>query len=511
MPALPYVNNSPHLGNLIGAVLSADVFARYCRLRGWNTLYIGGTDEYGTATETKAKKMNKTPKEVCDEFHKIHTEVYEWFGISFDYWGRTSTPKQEEIVQKIFLELYEAGFIEEDVLEQLFCEKCTMFLADRFVQGCCPHCSFNLANGDQCDRCGSLLDAVELVNPKCTVCFSTPIKKSSKHLFLSLAKLQPKVEQWKKERSEVWTKNAQSITQAWLDKGLERRCITRDLQWGVPVPLKGWEGKVFYVWFDACIGYISITANYTDEWKQWWQNPENVKLYQFMGKDNVPFHTIIFPGSLLGTKENWTMLSDLSCTEYLNYEKGKFSKSRKTGVFGSDVIKEGLAQHIWRYYLLATRPETDDADFQWEDFVAKINNEFVANAGNFVFRVLNLVSNSFDKKVPKLGELDEGGKQFVQDIEQKIVEYMDLMDKMQLREGLKKALDGKETKIDLSCVKPFLFSFISFLSFSFEKSLLLQICISQKLLLGNCSRLTQRQQELPSILLFKPHVWWEFF
>jgi methionyl-tRNA synthetase len=368
--------------------------------------------------------------------------VYKWFGIDFDYWGRTSTPKHTEIVQSLFLELHKKGFISEKALEQLFCETCAMFLADRFVEGTCPHCEYVGARGDQCDYCGKLIDAVTLVNPHCSVCKTTPVKKTSNHLFLDLKALQKQVQVWKDERGPNWSKNAQIITQTWLDGGLEQRCITRDLKWGVPVPLEGWEDKVFYVWFDACIGYISITANYTDDWEKWWKSPDNVELFQFMGKDNVPFHTVVFPATLLGSGGGWTSLKNLSTTEYLNYEGGKFSKSKNTGVFGADVLKEGISPHIWRYYLLATRPETVDAEFQWEDFVSKTNTEFVANVGNFVYRVLNLLSKApYNKAIPKWsGELTEEAKKFVADIENKISEYISLMDKLQLREGLRTAM-----------------------------------------------------------------------
>lgn len=420
---------------------------------------MGGTDEYGTATETKARSMGKTPREVCDEFYKIHTEVYKWFGISFDYWGRTSTEKQTEIVQGLFMDLYRNDCILEESLEQLYCETCKIFLADRYVEGTCPHCNFNGARGDQCDACGKLIDAVTLIQPRCTGCRSTPIKKSSPHLFLNLAKLQPRVQAWKTEREQMWSKNAQQITQSWLDGGLEKRCITRDLKWGVPVPLKGWEDKVFYVWFDACIGYISITANYApNDWQKWWHKDDryNVECVQFMGKDNVPFHTVVFPATLLGSGKNWTTLTNLSTTEYLNYEGGKFSKSRNTGIFGTDAINEGLAPHVWRFYLLATRPETIDADFQWEDFVQKNNTEFVANCGNFVFRLLKLIESSFGSVVPPASrDHDKRALDFIQEVEKHVTSYISLMDNLQLREALKAALHvSSATNSYLTAVAP---------------------------------------------------------
>lgn len=297
--ALPYVNNVPHLGNIVGSVLSADVYARFSKLRDRPTLYICGTDEYGTATETKALETGQTPQQLCDEFHVKHKEIYDWFEIGFDHFGRTSTPKQTEIVQDIFLKLHRNGFLEERTTEQPFCEKHQAFLADRFVEGTCPKCSYDDARGDQCDKCGSLLDPFELIKPRCKVDGAQPVPRETRHLFLSLDRLQPRVEEWlnKTLADYQWPANGLAITQSWLKRGLEGRSITRDLKWGVPVPLEGYENKVFYVWFDACIGYPSITANYTDDWEKWWKNPDNVKLYQFLGKDNTQFHTSRSPHS----------------------------------------------------------------------------------------------------------------------------------------------------------------------------------------------------------------------
>lgn len=291
--ALPYVNNVPHLGNVVGSVLSADVYSRFSKLRDRPTLYICGTDEYGTATETKALETGQTPQELCDEFHVKHKEIYEWFEIGFDYFGRTSTKKQTEIVQDIFLKLHENDFLEERTTKQPYCEKHDSFLADRFVEGTCPKCNYDDARGDQCDKCGSLLDPFELVNPRCKVDGATPVPRDTTHVFIRLEKLESDIDKWfqNAHKKYGWPQNGVSITQSWLTKGLESRSITRDLKWGVPVPLPGYEKKVIYVWFDACIGYPSITANYTDEWEQWWKNPDDVTLYQFMGKDNVPFHT----------------------------------------------------------------------------------------------------------------------------------------------------------------------------------------------------------------------------
>ena len=257
--ALPYVNNVPHLGNLT-QVLSADVFARFCRSRGYETLYICGTDEYGTASETRAMQEGVSPRELCDKYHEIHKAIYKWFNISFDYFGRTSTEKQTEIVQHIFNKVDEHGYISEREMTQLYCPTCGRFLADRFVNGECPNCHSTDARGDQCDNCGKLLDPTELINPKCSVCGSTPIVKTTKHLFINLPKALPLLKEWmdKASKEGFWANNAIQITNSWIRDGLQERCITRDLKWGIPVPKPGYEDKVFYVWFDAPIGYISI-------------------------------------------------------------------------------------------------------------------------------------------------------------------------------------------------------------------------------------------------------------
>ncbi|KAF4119968.1 methionyl-tRNA synthetase [Geosmithia morbida] len=445
--ALPYVNNVPHLGNIVGSVLSADTYARFSKLRDRPTLYICGTDEYGTATETKALETGQTPQQLCDEFHVKHKEIYDWFEIGFDHFGRTSTPKQTEIVQDIFLKLHKNGFLEERTTEQPYCEKHEAFLADRFVEGICPKCSYDDARGDQCDKCGSLLDPFELIKPRCKVDGAQPVARKTKHLFLSLDKLQPKVQDWlDKTLSEYsWPANGLAITQSWLKRGLEGRSITRDLKWGVPVPLEGYENKVFYVWFDACIGYPSITANYTDDWEKWWKNPDNVKLYQFLGKDNTQFHTIIFPSSQIGTGDKWTMLNQLSTTEYLNYENGKFSKSRGIGVFGNQVKDIGISPSVWRYYLLSNRPETSDTQFEWQAFALANNSELLANFGNFVNRIVKFVNAKCDGTVPEYSaNYTDDSFDFpawIAKVNTLLGEYNDLMERVQLRSGARKIME----------------------------------------------------------------------
>ncbi|XP_037108694.1 methionine--tRNA ligase, cytoplasmic isoform X1 [Syngnathus acus] len=439
--ALPYVNNVPHLGNIIGCVLSADVFSRYGRLRGWNVLFVCGTDEYGTATENKAREEGLTPQQICDKYHAIHASIYQWFQIDFDFFGRTTTEKQTEIAQNIFWRLHKNGFLVEDTVEQLRCEKCQRFLADRFVEGTCPHCNYPDARGDQCDKCGRLINAVELKAPHCKVCGQTPVIRSSKHLFLDLPKLEPQLEQWldKTTSSGDWTANAKQITRSWLRDGLKPRCITRDLRWGTPVPHPDFKEKVFYVWFDAPIGYVSITANYTDKWEQWWKNPNQVELYNFMAKDNVPFHSVVFPCSLLGAQDNYTLVNHLIATEYLNYEDTKFSKSRGVGVFGDMAKDTGIPSDVWRFYLLYVRPEGQDSAFSWADMALKNNSELLNNLGNFINRAAMFVSKFFDGCVPAM-ELLQEDKKLLALVGWELQQYIQLMDKVKIRDALKHIL-----------------------------------------------------------------------
>ena len=425
--ALPYVNNVPHLGNLL-QVLSADVFARFCRSRGYDTLYICGTDEYGTATETKALEENKKPRELCNYYHAIHKDIYDWFGINFDYFGRTSTPQQTEIVQSLFNQLDARGFIKENTIEQLYCPECERFLADRYVHGVCPHCGYDGARGDQCEKCGKLLEPTELKAPRCSTCGATPELKSTKHLYIDLPGIQKEYAEWMKTASVdgKWAKNAIQMTEAWIRDGLHERAITRDLKWGIPVPKEGFEDKVFYVWFDAPIGYISITKALADklakeeskeafDWKTWWLPSESseekakipVDLFQFIGKDNIPFHTVIFPSTLIGSGKNWTKLHHMSSTEYLNYENGKFSKSKGIGVFGTDARESGIPADAWRFYAFYNRPEKSDFQFMWKDFQEKMNSELIGNLGNLVNRTTTFISKYYDGVIPSFKKDEE--------------------------------------------------------------------------------------------------------
>lgn len=456
--ALPYVNNVPHLGNIIGCVLSADVYARFCRARGYNCIYVCGTDEYGTATETKAIEEGITCEQLCDKYNAIHKAIYEWFDIKFDKFGRTPTRYQTEIAQETFHQLRENGFLEEKTIEQLYSEPLQKFLADRYVTGTCPKCGYDDARGDQCDSCGSLLNPTELKNPKCAMSGSTPVLKSTRHIFLNLPALSQDLSEYI-ERSSTkggWSSNCMHVTKAWLDQGLKSRCISRDLKWGTPVPLDGFRDKVFYVWFDAPIGYVSITAGYCGEkWRAWWKPQEyyadseqvpDVELVQFMGKDNVPFHTIIFPACQIGSKKPWTMMNSISVTEYLNYEDGKFSKSRGVGVFGNDAKDTGIPVEVWRYYLLSMRPESQDSAFQWDDFAAKNNSELNDNLGNFINRTLKFIFSRFDATVPGTAAADGSDKvtTILKDYGEKLADhvtiYLESLESKKMKNALHSAM-----------------------------------------------------------------------
>lgn len=382
-----------------------------------------------------------TPQELCAKYNKIHQEVYEWFGIGFDHFGRTPTEKHTEISQSIFKRLHENGFLGEETAEQPFCEQHGSFLADRYVEGECPRCHYDDARGDQCDKCGHLLDPFDLIKPRCKLDGSTPVRRETKHIHLLLDKLQPEVEKWATESISKgeWPKNSRVITESWLKEGLKGRGITRDLKWGVPVPLEGYENKVLYVWFEACIGYPSITANYTKDWELWWRNPEDVQLYQFLGKDNVPFHSVIFPATQIGTRDRWTMNHHLSATEYLNYENGKFSKSRGVGVFGTNARDTNVPPDVWRYYLLKNRPETADSQFEWRPFVDANNSELLAKLGNLVNRVVKLVTASYGSVIPEF-TIPESFNPFLEEVTVNTRQYIEEMESVHIRAAVSTAM-----------------------------------------------------------------------
>ncbi|KAG8935372.1 hypothetical protein FRC02_008177 [Tulasnella sp. 418] len=420
-----------------------------------------GTDEYGTATETQAIKEGITPQELCDKYHELHKETYQWFDIGFDHFGRTSTIHQTKVCQDAYLNLKDHNCLVKQTKQQTYCENCAKFLADRFVEGTCPNCGYDDARGDQCDACSRTLDPIELINPRCLLDKTHKVTtRESSHMFVKLDELQPRLEEWIKRswKEGKWSPNAVinaegEIIDARLKGGLRPSPVTRDLSWGVPVPVRegeesdGMENKVLYVWFDAPFGYPSITASYTPEWHQWWFNHKNVRLYQFMGKDNVYFHTVFWPAILLGDGRPWTTLHHLSTTEYLQYESGKFSKSRNVGVFGPGARETGVPASVWRYYLLSTRPENSDSIFSWNEFIAANNSVLLNNFGNFVNRVVKFIQAKFNSVVPESpdapGAIPEDSSDpdlldptFVPEINALLKEYVAAMEAVKLRLGL---------------------------------------------------------------------------
>ena len=388
--ALPYVNNTPHLGNLV-QVLSADVYARYKRLDD-DVLFVCGTDEHGTTTELIAREKDVSPRELVDYYYKRHKHIYDWFNCSFDCFGRTSSQENIERTQALFQALDDNGYIDEQTTTQLYDQQADQFLPDRYVEGTCPECGYDDADGDQCEQCGALLEPTDLVNPKSTITDETPVERETTHLYIKLDELQDKVEDHFDDVNDAWSTNAVETTKAWFNDGLESRAITRDLDWGVPVPKDGFQDKVFYVWFDAPIGYISITEEHRDDWQSHWQG-DDIHLTQFMGKDNIPFHSVMFPATLLGADDDWHVIDTLESNEYLNYEDKQFSKSNGVGVFGDDAMQTGIPADSWRYYVIRNRPAKSDTTFTWDDFQEKHNAELIGCIANLVNRVVGYAAN----------------------------------------------------------------------------------------------------------------------
>ncbi len=432
--ALPYTNNVPHIGNIVGSHYPADVFARYCRLAGHDTVFIGGTDEHGTATEITAQKYGVTPKELCDFFYDIHKDIYDWFQISYDNFSRTSKEIHYETTTEFLGQVYDNGFIIPQDISLPFCKSCDRQLADRFIEGECPYCKYEKARGDQCEHCGKVLDPEKLVHPYCTVCNSRDIEfKTVKHLFLDLEKLSPQLQAWI-ESKEHWRPQVRNLALSWINEGLKPRCITRELKWGVPVPFEGFEDLVFYVWVDAPIGYISSTKEWDPKrWQEFWKSKDS-KIYHFIGKDNIPFHTIFFPGMLMANSE-YTLPHNVVGLQYLNYEGSKFSKSKGYGIFCENLPEAGLPVDYWRFYLAYLIPETRDTEFFWKDFQDRVNSELVGNFGNFVNRTLTFTKNKFMLEVPK-PHLTKKDTDFIEEIGGQVDRIGSSFEDVKLREAL---------------------------------------------------------------------------
>ena len=440
--ALPYVNGVPHLGHLVGCLLPSDVYARYMRMMGHEVLYVCGTDEHGTPSEVGAAKEGMDVADYCLKYHNRHKEAYDAFNLSFDYFGRTSSEQNREITYHIFEQLDKNGLIEEESIKQIFSIDDNRFLPDRYVTGTCPHCGYDKARGDQCENCTKVLDPTELINPRSTISGSTNLEvRETKHLFLNLPKLEKQLAEWVKSKEPFWPDVAYSIAQKWLKEGLRPRCITRDLKWGFPVPKKGFEDKVFYVWFDAPIGYLGITKQWADEkpgersWKDWWLDAKDVYYVQFMGKDNVPFHSFSFPATLLGTGENWTKVDYLKGMSYLTFEGGKFSKSEQRGVFAEDAVKEFSADY-WRYWLISNAPEASDSSFTFDLFAGVVNKDLNGVLGNFVSRVMKMTASKIGAEVPAGGEMTEVEEKLIADLQEKADNYCKYMEGLEFKKAM---------------------------------------------------------------------------
>ncbi len=410
--ALPYINGVKHLGNVVGSMLPADVYARFLRQQGEEVIYICGTDEHGTPAEIGASKANMSISDYCKLNFDKQREIYQEFCFSFDYFGRSSSTINAETTQDIFRALDAAGYISEQSIKQFYSFEDERYLPDRYVEGECPHCNFNEARGDQCDNCGRLLDPEELINPRSAISGSKQLElRETKHLYLQLDKLETKVKDWIEKQND-WPSAVSGVAKKWLTEGLQARCITRDLKWGISVPKVGYEHKVFYVWFDAPIAYISITKEWAraigkpDEWIRWWQAPDEVRLVQFMAKDNIPFHTVFWPAMMIAAGSEWVLADYIKGFNWLNYEGGKFSTSRQRGVF-TDSALDLFPADYWRYGLLAMSPESSDADFSFEHFAILINKDLADTLGNFTNRVVAIINKHFDGHLPRGFELDE--------------------------------------------------------------------------------------------------------
>ncbi|MFI5818917.1 methionine--tRNA ligase [Streptomyces rishiriensis] len=448
--ALPYINGIKHLGNMVGSMLPADVYSRYLRQRGHDVLYICATDEHGTPAELAAKEQGVPVAEFCAQAHDAQKAVYDGFALAFDYFGRSSSPQNVEITQHFARRLNENGFIEERAIRQVYSPADGRFLPDRYVEGTCPHCGYDKARGDQCENCTRVLDPTDLINPRSAISGSTDLEvRETKHLFLLQSKLQHEVEEWVSRHEADWPQLASSIARKWLTEGLHDRAITRDLDWGVPVPADTWpelaaEGKVFYVWFDAPIEYIGATKEWSDldpenrDWKSWWyeadtgENP--VRYTEFMAKDNVPFHTVMFPATELGVREPWKKVDYVKAFNWLTYYGGKFSTSQKRGVF-TDQALAVLPADYWRYFLIANAPESDDSSFTWEHFTATVNKDLADTLGNFVNRVLSFSKKRFGEEVPAGSAPGEAEEKLGEQIAGLLAEYESQMEALQFRKA----------------------------------------------------------------------------
>jgi methionyl-tRNA synthetase len=444
--ALPYANGPVHIGHLAGVYVPADIYVRYLRLKGEEVLFVGGSDEHGVPITIRAKKEGITPQDVVDRYHTLIRDSFKEFGISFDVYSRTSSKTHHQVASDFFKKLYENGKFIEKTTEQYYDEEAQQFLADRYIVGECPRCHATDAYGDQCEKCGSTLSPEELINPISKLSGAKPVKKETKHWYLPLDQHEEWLRQWILEDHKEWRPNVYGQCKSWLDLGLQPRAVSRDLDWGIPVPVEGAEGKVLYVWFDAPIGYISNTKELCDNnpqygnWEKWWKD-EETRLIHFIGKDNIVFHCIVFP-AMLKAEGSYIIPDNVPSNEFLNLEGDKISTSRNWAVWLNEYLVEfPNKQDTLRYVLTANAPETKDNDFTWKDFQARNNNELVAIYGNFINRALVLTKKYFDGKVPALNELTDYDKETLKEFSDVKAKLESLLDNFKFRDAQKEAMN----------------------------------------------------------------------
>lgn len=439
--ALPYTNGPVHIGHLAGVYVPADIYARYLRLCGRPVTLIGGSDEHGVPITLKARKEGVTPQDIVDRYHALIKKSFEDLGISFDIYSRTTSSIHHDTASEFFRRLYDKGEFIEKTSEQLYDPEAGQFLADRYVTGECPHCHHPAAYGDQCEACGTSLAATDLINPKSTITGAVPELRQTRHWYLPLDKWEPALREWILEGHKEWKTNVYGQCKSWLDLGLQPRAVSRDLSWGVPVPVEGAEGKVLYVWFDAPIGYISNTKElYPDSWETWWKDPET-RIINFIGKDNIVFHCIVFPAMLMAYGDNFQLPDNVPANEFLNLEGDKISTSRNWAVWLHEYLADFPGkQDVLRYVLTANAPETKDNDFTWRDFQARNNNELVAILGNFVNRVVVLTHKYYDGVVPAAGEYEAIDREAFAEMAQLRTSLTDNLETFHFREALKDAM-----------------------------------------------------------------------
>lgn len=440
--ALPYANGPVHIGHLAGVYVPADIYARYLRLKGQEVIMIGGSDEHGVPITIKAKAEGVTPQDIVDRYHKIIKDSFAELGISFDIYSRTTSDIHSRTASEFFRRLYENGQFVEKTSMQLFDEKANQFLADRYVTGECPHCHAQGAYGDQCEKCGTSLNATDLINPKSAITGNTPVLRETKHWYLPLDRWQSALEKWILDGHKEWKTNVYGQCKSWLDLGLQPRAVSRDLDWGVPVPVEGADGKVLYVWFDAPIGYISNTIELLpDSWEKWWKDSDT-RIINFIGKDNIVFHCIVFPAMMMAYGDNFQLPDNVPANEFLNLEGDKISTSRNWAIWLHEYLRDFPGkQDVLRYVLTANAPETKDNDFTWRDFQARNNSELVAILGNFVNRAMVLTFKYFDGIVPQAGELADVDSAAIAEIRRSVEALTAALDTFHFREALKEAMN----------------------------------------------------------------------